>query len=106
MDAAACQVADALPVVGNVLLKTLGLSFNSLVHGDAFYYIPDHSGCGYYGLTFFNFVNLPNLSVRDMVQGAHNAGTPSLADIGQTNRIVRAIPAHGLYHMVGLRSGV
>ena len=48
-------------------------------------------------LTFHDFFYRPHLTVGDVVQGVHDAGCSGLLDVPQADRVVRAVPAPGLF---------
>src|SRR3546814_2107554 len=48
-------------------------------------------------LSFFDLLNRPDLSIRDMVQGSHNTCGPCLHHVRKTNRVTRPVPSPGVF---------
>jgi hypothetical protein len=49
-------------------------------------------------LVLFDVGDRPFQSIRNMVQRSYHSGTTGLANVGQTNRVIRTKPAHALFH--------
>jgi hypothetical protein len=74
------------------------MHFNVFMNRKALDYLPDHACRFHLGFSFPYFIYRPYGAGRYVVQSGYYATAAGLPDIPKTNRVVRAIPAHRLFH--------
>ena len=91
------EVAQAFLVVVYISLEVSCLCLDMLVYGYAFDNRPAKPYGLYHLLAFVDFFHCPHLTVGDVVQGVHDSGGSGLFDVPKADRIVRTVPAPGLF---------
>ena len=96
--AASAQIAEGNFVIFDIFFTPPRTEFDILVHGKAFDDIPDQTGVFDFLFIGEDLLDRPDLSVRDVMQGADHPFCARLPDIFQRDRILGSIPAERLFH--------
>ena len=100
LDSARTEITQGLFVVLNIseIFPLLGLDMFVNRHG---LHTRPLQTCGFdFVLAFHDFLYRPYLPVGDMMECRDDTGSAGHANIGEADRILRTIPAHGLFAQI------
>ena len=87
------EVAQRSAIVVDILTVITRAGFDMFVYGNTFYSVPDESDSFNHVLAFHDFFFGPYFTIGNVMEGGYNAGSTSLFNVRQADRIVGAIPA-------------
>ena len=98
-DTLSTEIAERLAVVFDQFLVAASAQLDVLVHGDALNHNPRQAMLSEQRLAGANVFRRPDLSGGNMIQRRNNAGSASLDNLLQGNRVIWAEPAPGFLHV-------
>ena len=91
------QVTQTFLIILDILHEIAGLRLDMFMHRHTLYHAPCQADFFNHLLPLHDLLHCPHFSVRDVMKGIYYSGGTCLLDVPQRHRIVRAVPAPGLF---------